>query len=79
MELLNLLEKVTQYKEDKIEDLYIKYQYNKRNLIQNSIDYSPEPYIITCWSGDRKKNEEKVHDKTASFDLKKSFDSRLRK
>lgn len=89
MQLLNLLEKVTQYKDDKIVNLFMEYQHilhyvnNKRNLNQNSIDYSPETYITPYRSRNRmyiKKNEVKVHNKTDIFYLEKnvSVDSRYK-
>ena len=76
MQLLNLLKKITQYKDDKIASLFIEYQHilhnanHERNLIQNSIDYAPEPYIAHYWRRNSiciKKNETKVHNKKTFF------------
>ena len=89
MQLLNLLKKITQYKDDKIDNLFMQYQNvlyylnHEKNSIQNNIDYVPEPYITHYWRRNRlyiKKNEAKVHNKKDIFYLEKnaSADSRYK-
>ena len=55
MHLLDLLKKITQYKDDKIDNLFMEYQHflhclnYERYLIQNNIDYDAESYGTSFW------------------------------